>query len=157
MRILFVCTGNTCRSSMAAALAETLRGELPPGVDIEIFSAGTAAMRGMPASAHAVAVLAESGIDLSHHRATPLSRELVQQADLVLTMTRHHRQQVLALCPEATGRVFTLAEYAAGQDVDVPDPFGGDREIYRQTARHLQELVRAALQRAAGRDRDTAR
>ncbi|MGQ9557635.1 MAG: low molecular weight protein arginine phosphatase [Desulfurispora sp.] len=157
MRILFVCTGNTCRSSMAAALAEALRDELPSGAEIEILSAGTAALRGMPASAHAVAVLAESGIDLSHHRATPLSRELVQQVDLVLTMTRQHRQQVLALCPEAAGRVYTLAQYAAGRDADVPDPFGGDRELYRQTARQLAELVRAALQRAAGRDRDTAR
>lgn len=144
-KVLFVCTGNTCRSPMAAALMRALAAQR--GVDVEVASAGTAAIPGLPATAHAVAALAEQGVDLGDHRSQPLTAELVAAADLVLTMTARHKERVLDLAPDAAGKVFTLAEYAGGDPGDVPDPFGGDLEEYRKTAAALAPMVRAALER----------
>lgn len=110
-KILFVCTGNTCRSGMAAGLArEVLRSW--GREDIVVSSAGTAAQIGVPATPEAIAAAAELGADLQPHRACPLTPELAREADLILTMTRMHKKDVERLVPEARGRTFTLKEYA---------------------------------------------
>lgn len=147
MRILLVCTGNTCRSSMAAGLLKDLlqrRGRN----DIEVASAGTAAMAGDPAAAHAVTVLGERGIDLQDHRARRLTSYELDTVDLVLTMTEGHKRTVLDIAPEAAGRVFTVKEAAAlargeqpRDDLDVADPVGGPLELYRDTADELAALL----------------
>lgn len=147
MKILFVCTGNTCRSSMAEALARKLL-EDRPGVkrDIEAFSAGVAAWPGDRAAGEAVEVLAEMGISLHEHRASRLTPEAVLEFDLILTMTAAHREYVSNLVPSAPGKVFTLAEYV-GVSEDVPDPIGQSIETYRQCARRLEDLIARALDR----------
>lgn len=147
MRILLVCTGNTCRSSMAAGLLRDLmkrRGR----TDIEVMSAGTAAMAGDPAAAHAVTALGERGIDLADHRARRLTTYELDTADLVLTMTEGHKRSVLEMAPDAVGRVFTVKEAAAlargekpGLDSDVYDPVGGPLDLYRETAAELAALL----------------
>ena len=110
-RILFVCTGNTCRSPMAAGLfAKILQEKGMTG--IEITSAGLGAVDGAPASAEAVEVMRRAGVDLSGHRSRRLTREMVLTADLVLTMTRRQKEAILALIPEAGEKVFTLQELA---------------------------------------------
>lgn len=146
MRILFVCTGNTCRSSMAEVLAreELARRGLTGG--IEVLSAGTSTVSGLPAAHQAIEAMTEMGLDLSGHSSTMLSRELVESSQLVLTMTQGHRRAVLDVCPGAAPRVYTLAGYA-GAGGDVPDPFGGDREIYRACAAVLRRLIVLALDR----------
>ncbi|BCV23041.1 low molecular weight protein arginine phosphatase [Moorella sp. Hama-1] len=110
--ILFVCTGNTCRSSMAAALAAHLAATR--SLDANITSAGLAAREGEPATPAAVQALAEMGLDLSSHRARQLTAAMVKEADLILTMEAGHRERILRDYPAARGKTFTLKEYVQG-------------------------------------------
>jgi len=145
-KILLVCTGNICRSPLAAALLQ--RALTERGVEgMDVSSAGTGAWDGAPVSEGAYLVGLERGLDLSAHRARLLTRELIEQADLVLTMARHHRARVDELGGE--GRVFVLGEYAGreGDEAEVSDPFGGDLEVYRDTCVELEALIGAAVER----------
>ncbi|MFZ5586811.1 MAG: low molecular weight protein arginine phosphatase [Thermodesulfobacteriota bacterium] len=169
--ILFVCTGNTCRSSMAAAIASHLKEERR--LDIPVASAGLAAWEGAPATPEAIQAVAEMGIDLRDHRARQVTADLVAGADLVLTMTGAHRERLRELYPEAGAKIFTLKEYvrdrqaalpagegrvedgtgnAAGRpagahDDDIPDPIGRPLAVYQDTARQLADLVGQALEK----------
>ena len=145
-RILLVCTGNICRSPLAAALLQ--RALAQRGIDgLEVASAGTGAWDGAPVSEGAYLVGLERGLDLSAHRARLLTRELVEEADLVLTMARHHRARVDELGGET--HVFVLGEYAGreGYAAEVSDPFGGDLEVYRDTCVELEALIDTAVER----------
>lgn len=106
-KILIVCSGNTCRSPMAAALL----GEKLSNQDLEVLSAGTAAPAGEKASPNSILALAEVGIDIKDHRATYLTKELIEKADLILTMTAAHKERVLSLVSAAEDKVFTLKEF----------------------------------------------
>src|SRR5213595_1630449 len=143
--VLFVCTGNICRSPLAASLLERALKER--SIEVAVASAGTGAWDGAPASEGAYLVGLERGLDLSGHRARLLTRELVEGADLILTMARHHRARVDELGGE--GRVFVLGEYAGreGDEAEVSDPFGGDLEVYRDTCVELEALIDAAVER----------
>lgn len=147
-RVLLVCTGNTCRSPMAEALLRHLWNEANPGWTLTVQSAGTWALPGMGASRNAVEAMRRKGLDLSQHKAQPAAPELLAQADLVLTMTAHHKEQVLAAAPSTQGRVFTLAEFA-GSGADVPDPFGGSLADYERTAETLEQLLKRVVERIA--------
>lgn len=145
--VLLVCTGNICRSPLAASLLERALRER--GLEVTVASAGTGAWDGAPASEGAYLVGLERGLDLSGHRARLLTRELVEKADLILTMARHHRARVDELGGE--GRVFVLGEYAGrgGDDAEVSDPFGGDLDVYRETCEELEGLSAAVAERLA--------
>lgn len=145
MKILFVCTGNTCRSCMAEALAgRLLEDRFGTGGEVEVCSAGLAASPRDAASPFAVEAMAWKGIDMSDHRAALLTPEKLLEADLVLTMTRGHREQVNAMFPGHAEKVFTLADYA-GSGSDVPDPIGQPLETYRQCAGRLEEMILRVL------------
>jgi len=143
-RVLLVCSGNTCRSPMAATLLKHLWAKAGPGWDLEVVSAGTGAFPGEPASGHAVTAMRERGLDLTGHRSQPLPD--TSGFDLILTMTRGHREAILARQPALGGRVFTLGEYA-GTGQEVPDPFGGPLQAYQQTATVLESLLQAVVNR----------
>src|SRR5213076_938070 len=145
-KILLVCTGNICRSPLAAALLQ--RALTERGVEgMDVSSAGTGAWDGAPVSEGAYLVGLERGLDLSAHRARLLTRELVDQADLILTMARHHRARVDELGGES--HVFVLGEYAGreGDEAEVSDPFGGNLEVYRDTCAELEALLDTAVER----------
>jgi len=134
---------------MAEAMARKLldgRGRS----DIEVASAGTSTAGGLPASEGAYLVALEHGMDLSGHTSTPLGRAVVEGADLVLAMGRHHVDRVEALGGE--GKTFLLGEYAGRNpyEAEVEDPFGGDIEEYRRTWDQLAELLRDAVERLVG-------
>ena len=148
MRILFVCTGNTCRSALAEGIAR--REAIERGLlDVEVGSAGTSAWDGAPASDGALLVALERRVDLGSHRARQLSRELVDSADVVLVMGPHHLERVEALGGE--GKSWLLTSYAAhgANDRAISDPFGGDLDVYRSTYDELEREIRKVFDRMA--------
>ena len=148
MNILFVCTGNTCRSPMAQHLFNKIVAE--QGLNHEALSVGLYAFAGDPASQNAIIVMNEEGIDLTSHRATRIFAEITQQADLILTMGTGHKEAVLRLFPDLEEKVYTLKEYV-GEEGDVADPFGGDLEVYRQTAQELKQLIYKLIAKIEGK------
>jgi protein-tyrosine phosphatase len=138
-KLIFVCTGNTCRSPMAEGLLKHLLG---PDCGWEISSAGVCAANGYPASPNSVEAMREKGIQLAAHRSQHLSPELIERADLLVTMTRGHRDAIVSIAPESAGKVFLLKSFGIAQcPTDIYDPVGEALDVYRR----VRDEIDAAL------------
>src|SRR5213593_3633990 len=143
--ILFVCTGNICRSPMAEGL---FRHAVKGRNDFRALSAGVGAVEGLPPSEHAVQALRELGIDISKQRSRMLTPELVQQADYIFGMTHSHVDTVSLLYPHAAEKTFLLREFDETLDLfekDISDPIGGSYEIYLNCRDQIEQGIVSVL------------
>lgn len=151
MTVLFVCTGNTCRSPMAEALFKDLAKK--KGISsVKAISAGLAAVEGDKATPQAIEVMKRRGIDLSGHRARNVDASLIEEADLILTMTRRHKSILSSMYPEAVSKTHVLRAYAEGgmsgeESTEISDPFGQPVEVYESCARQLEEIIAKLMER----------
>ena len=147
MNLLFVCSGNTCRSAMAEALARKI-AERRGIKDLNVSSAGTNAWDNATATDEALLVGMEREVDLTAHRARKLTSAIVSEADLIFVMTPGHVEQVKQL--GGRGKVHVIDEYASGTaNQGITDPYGGDLEAYRHTADVLEHELEKLFDRLA--------
>ncbi len=143
MKIMFICTGNICRSAMAEAMLKKLAKQ--KNKEIEVYSAGTTAYTGDVCTENAIQVMDEYGIDIRKHRATNIKESKIEEMDLILCATTSHKQMVNYLYPNLKEKVYTIKEYAEKNDINkstninISDPWGFSTEVYRKCAKEIEE------------------
>ncbi|UCG50400.1 MAG: low molecular weight protein arginine phosphatase [Candidatus Latescibacterota bacterium] len=145
-KLLFVCSGNTCRSPLAEGIAKKL---LPKELlnEIEISSAGSSALEGSPASSQAVRVAGNHSIDLTNHSSTLLNRTLVKDVNLIITMGSKHKKTVGVIEPTALDYTYLLTDFCDGEEGDIADPIGMGMGGYEETYEVLENCVRELMKK----------
>ena len=144
--ILFVCTGNTCRSVMAEALLKKL-WPVEESDQVKIHSAGIVAFEESPPGKMTLEVLRQKGIDASSRRSVRLKDTALKMADLILVMEKDHRERILHLYPPARGKVFLLKEFARGVREEIPDPVGGSYKSYERCLKEIEENIKGIIRK----------
>jgi protein-tyrosine-phosphatase len=144
--ILFVCTGNLCRSPMAVGYLRHRLAEKSLDTRYRVTSAGVWAVDDHPASAHAITVMAEQGIDISDHIAHTTTASDVAEADLILVMSREHEEMIRNTWPQYSWKIHRLSEMA-GKRQDIRDPYGAPIEEYRECADTIEDYIDRGFER----------
>ena len=150
MHILFVCTGNTCRSAMAEAAARKQINDYPEQYgDISVMSAGVLCAGPSPASGNAILAAAQNDCDLSLHTAKQITEEMLSQADFIFAMTRRHKELLARMAPQYVDKLYLLNAFAEGSPdaQDVLDPYGGNLAEYLQCFDVLNSSVAQILKK----------
>ena len=149
-KIMFVCTGNICRSAMGHHYMQKRLYDLKRENDIVVSSCGTSAVNGDVSTKNAILAMKKYGVDLSNHRATSIFDIDIINYDLILCMTEQHKYNVLAYFPKLKEKVFTLKEYVLGKDIkniDIDDPWGYNLSIYKSCAKEIVDCVDKLLEK----------
>lgn len=153
MNILFVCTGNTCRSPMAEGIFKALLKD--NNIDnINVSSAGISTFEGDSANEKAIYTLRNKGIDIKSHKSRQITKEIIENSDLILTMTKSHKRMILNALPEYLNKIFTIKEYVyinnneelTGKNLDIADPYGLDYNIYEKCAAEIEENLKKIIE-----------
>ena len=159
MNVLFVCSGNTCRSPIAEEVADDAVDRSTRLKDLEFGSAGTFACEGEPATDEAIEVMQEVGLDLEKHKSRQFNKDLAAWADIILAMEARHIEEMEAMAPEHDAKMHTLLGYAAGIDgypgetgYDITDPYREPIEEYRKARDQITEAVVKVLDRIASEE-----
>lgn len=139
MKIMFICTGNTCRSAMAEAILKKKAEE--KNLNVESYSAGLYADNGDGPTLTAIETMEEMGIELKSHRATNIKYSKITEMDIILCATKGHKIQTINLYPQLKEKIFTIKEYANGEDGDIEDPWGNNARLYEICAKELEECI----------------
>lgn len=144
MKIMFICTGNICRSAMAHKLMEKKLQDIGKK-DIEVYSCGIFAEDGDGSTYNAIEAMKEYNVDLTKHRATNIRNSEIKEMDLILCATQSHKFTVIQMYPELKNKVYTMKEYIqdekSNEDIDIRDPWGYDIEIYRFCAAEIDKCL----------------
>lgn len=136
--ILFVCTGNTCRSPMAESLFKLKAGNHNPWTSL---SAGTHAQHNMPATLEAQMAVKALGANLKNHKSRLLTRELINEADIILVMTKNHKKYIQNEFPNVIHRVYLINELGTSKVKDISDPYGNILEVYKNTSLEINKAI----------------
>ena len=147
MKIMFICTGNICRSAMAHKMLEKKAKE--QNKNIEVYSCGIWAQNGDIPTYEGKMVMQDYDIDLSNHRATNIRNSNIEEMDVILCATNNHKANVIAMYPELKEKIFTMKEYAGypDYDLDISDPWGYGIEVYKKCAKEIEECIEKILEK----------
>lgn len=150
MKVMFICTGNICRSAMAEGMLKKMLEDINRN-DIEVYSCGIYADTGDYATYNAIEAMRQYDIDIKNHKATNIRESNIKEMDIILCATESHKQNVIYIYPELKDKVFTMKEYANldndKSDMDIKDPWGYDMQIYINCAKEIYECSKKIIEK----------
>lgn len=143
MKIMFICTGNICRSAMAEGIMKKIVKD--KNIDAKVYSCGIYAETGDYATYNAIEAAKKYNVNISSHRATNIRESNIEEMDLILCATQSHKQSVIYLYPNLREKIYTMKEYAKldnnGQDMDIKDPWGYDMNVYTNCVMEIEKCI----------------